>query len=124
MKPAVVGGLIALGLSSQGAASDENRDAWITSTESSDSITLQALARLDRGESGHYQLTVRKKGQSGSSTTRQAGNIPPGDGETVSGPLMTSRLSFRTGESIEAILIVETSMGRELRDIVNLTSDE
>ena len=124
MKLSVLGGLIALGLSMQGATSGEDRkqDAWIVSTPSADALTLQAHARLESGESGHYRLIVRKSGQSGVSVTRQTGSIPTGDGLTETGPLVVSKLSFRSGETLEAELIVETSTGRKIRDLIRLTN--
>lgn len=123
MKSFIYKGLIVFCLSGQPVMADEDRDAWIASSRSGDAIMLQAYARLESGESGRYHLIVRKSGQSGSSTTRQAGRIPPGDGVTETGPLMNSRLSFRPGDTLEAELVVETSAGREIRDTVEFSNE-
>jgi len=123
MKPTLIGGLVALGISTHNTAFAEDRAAWIASSQNSDTVTLQAHAHLKEGESGRYNLMVKKSGQSGTSTTRQAGRIPAGDGLPAVGPLMTSRLSFRRGETLTADLVVETSTGREIRDVVTLSND-
>lgn len=122
MRNSLLTGLVAFGLSAQGASAEDERAAWIESNESADAITLHVHARLDHGESGRYKLTVRKIGPSGTSTTRQAGRIPTGDGQTDSGPLMKTRQSFRDGDTLEAELIVDTSADRKIRDIVRLAA--
>jgi len=123
MKQIFFGGIAALGLSAQGFAYAEERAVWISSDQSGGYVTLQAYARLNAGESGWYDLTVRKVGDSGQSTTRQGGRIQGGDGKTSTGPLLTTRLSFRSDEKLIADLVVQTSEGRELRHAVTLPDD-
>lgn len=123
MKSTIIKGLIVLGLSGQATMAGEEREVWIASSPSEDTITLQAYARLEHGESGRYRLTVSKSGKSGTSTTQQGGSIPAGDGQSETGPLMSSRLSFRSGDRMEAELVVQTSTGREIRDVVKLSGD-
>ena len=114
--------LAALGLSVSNPAAEEDRSAWIAVDQDSDSVALQVFAALEVGETGSFQLVSRKFGQSGSATSQQAGRIGQGDGN-VSGPFSTSRFSLRSGETMEAELIVTTSTGRTLVDKITAVGE-
>lgn len=121
MKTRIMTAVAALGLSATNLSAEDNRTAWITVDQDSESVALQIFAALEFGETGTFQLISQKSGKSGSGTSRQSGRIGQGDGN-VNGPFSTSRFSLREGEKLEVELLVTTSSGRTFVDRITASA--